>query len=85
MGISLSVKITKHKTYHTHAHRGKRVRVLTTDGESFVDKLVEYPRGKYHLFEEKGKVLSSTIYKVELYSKSYEIKNALVRLNRAKQ
>lgn len=77
------MKIKKNKTYHTHAHKGSRVRVLMVTGESFVDKIAEYPRGKYHIFEERGKVLSRLIYKVELYSKSYETKVALERINRA--
>lgn len=78
------MKITKRKTYHTHAKKGKRVRVLRVDGSSFVDKLMEYPSGKYHVFEEHGRVPSSTIYKVELYSRAYEVKNALEKVNRGR-
>lgn len=68
--------------YHTHAFPGKRVRVTLSDGEQFVDKFIRYPSGNQYEFEKRGKVKASLVRKVQIYGKSKEIRDALIKINR---
>jgi hypothetical protein len=58
--------MSRHKKPHTHAPRGKRIRVVLKDGTEFVDKFLER-RSKQIVFSERsvaiGLIESFTIWR----------------------
>lgn len=60
------------KPKHTHTFPKKRVRVTLYDGTAFTDQYLRV-EGKNHLFKERGRVKSSTIYQMNILTKSDEL------------
>ena len=64
------------KPKHTHTHPKRRVRVTLYNGEAFTDRYIEQ-KGRYHYFRERGKVKSSTIYQMNILTKSDEMQKKI--------
>lgn len=64
------------KPKHTHTHRKRRVRVTLYDGTAFTDNFLG-TEGRNHIFKERGKVKSSTIYQMNILTKSDEIQGQI--------
>jgi hypothetical protein len=60
------------KPKHTHTFPKKRVRVTLYDGDAFTDHYLRV-EGRFHLFRERGRVKSSTIYQMNILTKADEI------------
>lgn len=56
-------------TGHTHAPRGKRVRVTLHNGDTFVAKFRENESG-YITFYDHDKVKAQTVYKLSIWPKA---------------
>lgn len=57
------------KPKHTHTHQKRRVFVTLYDGTTFIDQYMKQ-EGRNHFFKERGKVRSSTIYQMNILTKS---------------
>jgi len=64
------------KPKHTHTHPKRRVRVTLYDGTAFTDQYLKQ-EGRNHFFTERGKVKSSTIYQMNILTKSDEVQKQI--------
>ena len=60
------------KPKHTHTHQKRRVFVTLYDGTTFIDQYMKQ-EGRNHFFKERGKVRSSTVYQMNILTKSDQV------------
>lgn len=64
------------KPKHTHTHPKRRVHVTLYDGTTFIDRYLKQ-EGRNHYFAERGKVRSSTVYQINILTKSDQAQQML--------
>ena len=72
------------KPKHTHTYPKTRVRVTLYDGSQFTDHYMQVD-GRFHIFKERGKVKSSTIYQTNRLTKSEEMQGIIEHLEKGKK
>jgi hypothetical protein len=71
------------KPKHTHTFQKARVVVTLYDGSQFTDNYLRI-EGRNHLFKDKGRVKSSTIFQMTLLSKSTELQRKIEEIEKGK-
>lgn len=64
------------KPKHTHTYPKRRVHVTLYDGTKFIDNYLKQ-EGRNHYFKERGKVRSSTIYQMNILTKSDQVQQII--------